>query len=377
MYDNRKRKRHSDYPNKSKRNHSHNDWQDDFRGSQGQPQNREVPGKDSVLFLQAHEADLRRGPDARDLAASLEMVQLDNESPHGSTRKIGSALIRWVGGSGPSGHGFDDQNDTISLGAKSAARGPTSVQDTSGVWVDRFDARLLLDSLPEFGFPSKTTSPPRESIPGSPSGWSDLPSDIEDTFFFSPEEAEDYRNEKRRRLFEQAQEDRVRARLEEEDVAQEEEEDDPWGGSDEEPEDAQKELMRRTAAHLLASPNPAQLEMRILANHGADKRFAFLKGRWSHSWLHIKAKLRAEKEEKERKEKERKAEGLGMLAGYDTSSDEDSDNAENDDKNVREEGLDAIKAETEETKKELRRQKAKEWAEKRRAQTNVAETTEQ
>ncbi|EEB88528.1 hypothetical protein MPER_13589, partial [Moniliophthora perniciosa FA553] len=36
---------------------------------------------------------------------------------------------------------------------------------------------------------------------------------------------------------------------------------DVWGGSDEEPEDTQKDLMRRTAKHILSSPNPAQLEM--------------------------------------------------------------------------------------------------------------------
>jgi hypothetical protein len=54
-------------------------------------------------------------------------------------------------------------------------------------------------------------------------------------FFFSPEEADDYRNEKRRRVFEQAQEERVKARLEEDKLETEGEvDDDPWGGSDEE-----------------------------------------------------------------------------------------------------------------------------------------------
>lgn len=95
----------------------------------------------------------------------------------------------------------------------------------------RYDARLLLDALPDFEPPpGPTLAHPR---PSSPSGWSDLPSDTDETFFFSPEEASDFKNEKRRRLLEQAHEERVKARLEEE-KAQETVDDDPWGGSDEE-----------------------------------------------------------------------------------------------------------------------------------------------
>jgi len=49
------------------------------------------------------------------------------------------------------------------------------------------------------------------------------------------------------------------------------------------------ELMRRVANHIRSSPNPTQLEMRILANHGADDpRFAFLKGRWKNIWEALK-----------------------------------------------------------------------------------------
>lgn len=124
--------------------------------------------------------------------------------------------------------------------------------------------------------------------------------------------------------------------------------------------------MRRTATHLISSPNPAQLEMRILANHGADKRFAFLKGRWGQSWRLIKAKLRVEKEEKERKEKQEKEQkGLGMLASYDSNSDDGS-------------GSEVAQkvGEPDEEKKELRRQKAKEWAQRRRRAAVEGETEE-
>lgn len=103
-------------------------------------------------------------------------------------------------------------------------------QNEIDVIISRYDARLLLDAPPDPGLPHEF-----DTRRNSPSGWSDLPSDIEETFFFSPEEAEDYRNEKRRRLFEQAHEERIKARLEEEkEAAQEVVDDDPWGGSDEE-----------------------------------------------------------------------------------------------------------------------------------------------
>ena len=47
--------------------------------------------------------------------------------------------------------------------------------------------------------------------------------------------------------------------------------------------------MERTAASISRSNNPQQLEMRILANHGFDPRFAFLRGRWRRVWQNIKA----------------------------------------------------------------------------------------
>jgi hypothetical protein len=88
----------------------------------------------------------------------------------------------------------------------------------------RYDARLLLDALPELALHLNT--------PPSPSGWSDLPSDSEDTFFFSPDEADDYRQEKRRKLMDRAREERLKARKVED--GEPEVEEDIWGGSDEE-----------------------------------------------------------------------------------------------------------------------------------------------
>lgn len=232
----------------------------------------------------------------------------------------------------------------------------------------------------------------------SPTGWSDLPSDAEDTFFFSPEEAEDYHREKRRRVIEKSREDRLKALRDE---REEDPPEDAWGGSDEEvrisrtyiwliflltryqPDDSQKELMNRTATHIVSSPNPAQLEMRILANHGADNRFAFLRGRWSRAWNTTKAKARSSlNKEKPQPQQSNMNGALGGLSGYGASDDDsDSEAEENTDPiptpvvNNASEARDNKIIDEEEAIKEARRAKAREWAQKRRAQKERNETT--
>ena len=116
---------------------------------------------------------------------------------------------------------------------------------------------------------------------------------------------------------ERREEDRLEAlRVEDEQESGQAGGGDTWGGSDEEVgvgprfsflwtdctvvavafiqlDDGQAACMRKTAAtHLLSSPNPVVLELRILANDGADLRFAFLRGRWSRSWDSIKAQAK-------------------------------------------------------------------------------------
>ncbi|EIW52684.1 uncharacterized protein TRAVEDRAFT_135080, partial [Trametes versicolor FP-101664 SS1] len=254
----------------------------------------------------------------------------------------------------------------------------------------RYDARLLLDALPDVPLPTATSV----EEPSSPGGWSDLPSDAEDTFFFSSQEVEDYRREKRRRIISEDRQARLRAIRSE--VGDEEKVDaDPreeWGGSDEEPDDTQLELMRRTAAHVHTSPNPAQLEMRILANHGADPRFAFLRGRWSRAWRLTKSKLRLELEAKKTKDKGAALSGgagIGGLSGYGDSDDDDDGSAEEgdggDDKLANEpaeEGKKDIAEDMEanasdDALKAARRERAREWAEKRRAAKEAADRSQE
>ena len=152
------------------------------------------------------------------------------------------------------------------------------------------------------------------------------------------------------------------------------------------PDDAHRELMRRTASHILTSPNPAQLEMRILANHGADPRFAFLRGRWSRAWRMAKGKVRLEQEEekKRRVEAAKKQSSIGGLAGYGDSDEESGSGGEGQDE-IREppvqdsgtaEGGQPMEhpPEADDEVKAARRARAREWAEKRRAAKEAVET---
>ena len=96
----------------------------------------------------------------------------------------------------------------------------------------------MLDSLPPVQSGPRAITPLKSGRAESPGGWSDLPSDSEDTFFFSPDELEDYHREKRRRTIDQVREERLKARLAEDEglngEVEADGEGDVWGGSDEE-----------------------------------------------------------------------------------------------------------------------------------------------
>ncbi|KAF9075005.1 hypothetical protein BDP27DRAFT_1316329 [Rhodocollybia butyracea] len=306
---------------------------------------KEAPTVDPALTIQAHEADIIRGPRGHVAALSLEIRNVEGET------LIGSALIR-LGGDEyvPTAFPGDEPQEDRGEGSSHEA-----------VWVDRYDARLLLD--PHFLSTTNAQAHTSEATPASPSGWSDLPSDAEDTFFFSAEETDDYRRDKRRRLMEQTREERLKARMEEDGEG-------IWGGSDEEPDESEKEIMRRTAKSLLASPNAAQLEMRILANHGADPRFAFLRGRWSRSWQVVKARARADKLEEEQKiAVQTKAPTRGLVADYgDSDQSENGESGDPESEKTEKETMSSSNAEVE-AAQELRRARAKEWMASRKAIT--------
>jgi hypothetical protein len=158
------------------------------------------------------------------------------------------------------------------------------------------------------------------------------------------------------------------------------------------------DLMRRTAAHTVRANNDAQLRARILAHHGADVRFAFLRGRWSHAWALAQAEANRAVLEAERE----KAQGvgtLGGLTGYGSGSEDDAEDdnggggdgdgdavdGSNDNVTERtqvlegatEDGQATQEAQSEEVvlraAQEARRAKARKWAEERRAAKTLAD----
>lgn len=115
----------------------------------------------------------------------------------------------------------------------------------------RYDARLLLDALPPFASTvdhaaaaatSNDDDDDTDERPDSPGGcgWSDLPSDAEDTFFLTPEETADLHRTKRLRHLDDLRTARLRALSPDPDAAAANGHGDPnaasypWGGSDEE-----------------------------------------------------------------------------------------------------------------------------------------------
>ncbi|KAF8273607.1 hypothetical protein EI94DRAFT_1715401 [Lactarius quietus] len=222
---------------------------------------------------------------------------------------------------------------------------------------------------------------PTHAPPDSPysGGWSDLPSDAEDTFFLTPSETADLHRTKRMRHLDELRTARLRALSP---AADDNYDADPWGDSDEEPDAVQAELMRRTATHVVRATNDAQLRARILAHHGADARFAFLRGRWGRAWARAQADARREVLA------ERETQGaLGGLTGYGSGS-ESEDEDEDEDELGGQGGDDAGAGGSEDvqvaiaqaaqepepeepavlTTQEARRAKAREWAQKRRAE---------
>ena len=122
--------------------------------------------------------------------------------------------------------------------------------------------------------------------------------------------------------------------------------------------------MSRLHSTLLASPNPALLEIRILANHAADERFSFLRkgGPFRKVWEEMRSAKKVEAVV---------GGGLGGLVGYGSDSEDDDDVAEElADKTDEQPEIDPTTAEA--LKKSLKLAKALDWSAKRKAARELA-----
>ncbi|GAA5824850.1 hypothetical protein JCM3770_001143 [Rhodotorula araucariae] len=201
------------------------------------------------------------------------------------------------------------------------ARWAGSTDETGEVWTDRYDILHLLPSLP----PRAPTAPSSSS---GRRGFSSLGSTHEEAFFFTPAERAALERTAARRRLEDERDARVRA-AETRDEAERGERD----AADAAEAEQQLALMRRLHATLAASPNPALLELRILANHAADTRFAFLRpgargGRWRGVWERLR---RGEKVGGEKGPMVQASSMAGIAAYGSSDEDEDEDEDEGED----------------------------------------------
>ncbi|KAH9000631.1 hypothetical protein EDB86DRAFT_3063812 [Lactarius hatsudake] len=315
----------------SHRKRKHRQRSDTHNSQYDQSEGPSLVRPDPALFIVAHEVDIIRGPQAARTADSLEVFT--NVDGNGGSR-IGEGLLKWEGN----------------------VRG-----EHGDMWVDRYDARLLLDALPTVS----VSAVPPHAPPDSPGGgWSDLPSDSEDTFFLTPDETADLHRTKRMRHLDALRTARMRALSP---CPDDDDDADPWGGSDEETRHRRSSCVGRR--HTVArATNDAQLRARILAHHGADARFAFLRGALGPCIL------------AEREAQGAGAGALGGLTGYGSGSESEGepsggggDGGGGSDDGVRLVVAQAAQQpETEEpaagATQEARRAKAREWAQKRRAE---------
>ncbi|PWZ01741.1 hypothetical protein BCV70DRAFT_199172 [Testicularia cyperi] len=228
------------------------------------------------------------------------------------------------------------------------------------IWADRYDAIHLLDLVPKRVEKDAcgANSLPRPDEPGE-AGWSDLDSDVEDTFYLTEDEISHLKHTKHQLRLESEQKARLEA-LEEARAcltADDDAEASAMRGRGQCPVHendltrAQFELMQRTAAIVTTSANGAALELKILANHGSDPRFAFLRPgstRLTHLWHRLcqqdgsaltyqDARLLAQSAPPSSSgvaappgmASNSPATATGLLSGYDSDSDSDSEPVSN------------------------------------------------
>ena len=278
--------------------HSEDEGLDEFDShifaSTSQPSSSSVLRPCSFEITLNHDSNLRR---------SLHPPPSDSASVFGSGgSEYGSRLVTWVSSDGQ-----------------------------RRITTDRYDAIHLLTDLPSKQPPRSTTV--ESSISAEEIGWSDLDSDSEDLFYMSPTEAAAFKHTK------------ARARLDAHHIARLAHLNSPSpapepaplppstaGSVEERLSASQFELMVKTARTLSMSANPALLELKIVANHGNDPRFGFLRPHAPQQQRTVWEELKRRRATMSYKEAlqllhppKAESQQRGALVAYD-DSDSDSDN---------------------------------------------------
>lgn len=89
---------------------------------------------DLTLFVQAHEADVVRGPRAHAAADSLEVTYYVDAGKRKA--RIGEGLIKWQGAAAGRVEVEDDREELVSLGQASTTK-RRDEEDAEGLWMDR------------------------------------------------------------------------------------------------------------------------------------------------------------------------------------------------------------------------------------------------
>lgn len=112
--------------------------------------------------------------------------------------------------------------------------------------------------------------------------------------------------------------------------------------------------------------------MRILANYSTDKRFAFLRGRWSRVWRTEKERAKQHQAEEAKKvQLPMTLTSLGGLASYGESDPDDEESVDKpteEPENVTGAPCTEVGHSNEDVVKEARRARAREWSARRRAE---------
>lgn len=137
--------------------------------------------------------------------------------------------------------------------------------------------------------------------------------------------------------------------------------------------------MRRLHSTLLSAADPSLLELRILANHGADERFAFLRrgGKWRAQWEEMR---KGGGEDQKAAEEAKGTQGL-VAYGSDTSDEEDAAQADRKEAEPPSAATGTTPAQLEEEKaetqararREAKAVKVREWAQRRKEAREAAE----